>query len=209
MEQIGRRWGISGGITWLNFTSRNVTYADVEGGTRAQIWLHQAWEYGNCFLLEGGSKCLSDFGGAVSSAVCACWVGCPRLPARCLQPAVGINIPTLPFNFNCWAFNHTQTLPHIEGFTNTAVTKTSSSHRGIHQLLLMQFHKQQNSLPLNRGIHLKLCLRAPSSWQRDLPHYAEKHLPLDKWIHHDTVLKSTFLLIEGFTTLCWSIFLLT
>lgn len=77
--------------------------------------------------------------------------------------AVGINIPTLPFNFNYWAFKHTQTLPHIEGFLNTVVTRISSSHRGIHQLLLMQFHKQQNSLPLNRRIHLRLCLRAPSS----------------------------------------------
>jgi len=54
-------------------------------------------------------------------------------------PTVGINIPTFPFNFNCWAFGHTQTLPHIEGFTNTAVTKTSSSHRGIHQLLLQEY----------------------------------------------------------------------
>ena len=45
----------------------------------------------------------------------------------------------------------------------------SSSHRGIHQLLLLQFINKQSCLPLNRGIHLKLCLKAPSSWQRDSP----------------------------------------
>ena len=129
-----------------------------------------------------------------------------------LQPAVGINIPTLPFNFNCWAFSHTQTLPLIEGFLNTVVTKTSSSHRGIHQLLLMQFHKQ-SCLPLDRvinhtmlksifllteGFTIKMCWRAPSSWQRDSPVYAKKHLPLDKGIYH-TMLKNIFLLTEGFT----------
>jgi len=60
------------------------------------------------------------------------------LLASCAQEK--LPFPTLPFNFTCWAFGHTQTLPQLLG------------------MLLLQ-----KSLPLNRGINHCLCWKASSS----------------------------------------------
>lgn len=65
MEEIGQWTEISGATLLQNFMSRKVTYADVWGGTRAQILLHRARTYGNHFTPKGGPISLSGFGEAV------------------------------------------------------------------------------------------------------------------------------------------------
>lgn len=54
---------------------------------------------------------------------------------------------------------------------------------------------------LTEGFTMRSCWRAPSSWQKDLAHYAEKHLPLDRGILQHAFFRGTSIcLLHSFST---------